>query len=937
MRRVGIAFGLLLGLVVVLPVWAGFSFDASTYAAGEPVSDKGTQGGSWRSEPDLPGGLVNVVADGIGGIDVGEVTRAVFAADAEPEGRAATYDYSFVSDGLTSEPFLAVPEDQLASLTPAQFEDGSTGFYALGDGAWQAVFAAGVVIAENALIECRIETRETDDDRFVSYLVRRDGAWLRLRTRTGRTWFRAGDSSATRRESDFSGPGRVTRIDGREETGPSVREVYWIGGGSGDWNDGGNWSFERDGTAADVIPSPGDVAVLAQTVELTDGESQALVTDLAVAVGPDGERTILGGTVAIDPVIDLSRPRAGKTLAVSAAEGIFDVRADLSCAWWRADAEKNWDSAPFSTDRAFTPSALDYGSWFRVRADNGSGRPVDREFYFSRLPVLYMTTADGETPTASKEEHEGHLFVQGNGEWKSLYDNKMTIKVRGNTTSKYPKKPWKIKLEKKTEMFGIPKSKHWVLLANYNDMAQLRGKLAFDLANAIGSLGMESTWVECVLNGRLQGLYQFAEHIRVDPERVPIYDWEDKAKDYGATETDFSAIDAALAAEPGSIDISGGYLFEFSEEYDEVSKFTTRSGKLQLPTMLGKPEFLNTSEAMMTWCQSFLQDYWDAVTSADRMCKGRHYSEYADVDSMVNYLLVNEFFANADASKKSRYAYIDRGGKLFFGPVWDFDWGCGSVKVSDKVDYWTCSKSAQGETDVIYSFFKEWASDDYFCRRLHKRYWEIRDRYVEVFRDGGLIDQAVPLLEKAGEVDDGLWPRSRTAADDRAIVKDFLVRRIVWLDQQFASPQKLMSSLRTPIQTNQSTWDPDAVRPAEGEVPEIRLEWVREQLEPKDPTYGYATSSRLADAVTAVPTVWGKTTPLWQDYVAGTDPDPSGSNAVLRVTGFSLVDGEPKVEWLPNLGPDRKYTVLGRESLSEGDWHERKPGDCFFKIKVEMP
>ena len=187
-------------------------------------------------------------------------------------------------------------------------------------------------------------------------------------------------------------------------------------------------------------------------------------------------------------------------------------------------------------------------------------------------------------------------------------------------------------------MFGMGKSKHWVMLANYNDIAQMRNKLAYDFANEIGSLGMDSTWVQCVLNGEFTGTYQFCEHVRVGSGRVEIFDWEDAVAD----KTDLSGID------PEVEDISGGYLFEFSSEMDELTKFTTKSGYLSLPTMVNSPEYLYTNPAMLQYCKDFLQNYWDACTSADRRSKeGRHYSEYCDVDSMVHFFLVEELFADS--------------------------------------------------------------------------------------------------------------------------------------------------------------------------------------------------------------------------------------------------------------------------------------------------
>ena len=154
---------------------------------------------------------------------------------------------------------------------------------------------------------------------------------------------------------------------------------------------------------------------------------------------------------------------------------------------------------------------------------------------------------------------------------KTLYDGAITIKGRGNSTWYKPKKPYKIKLDKKTDLFGFGKNKHWVLLANYFDANLLRNKFAYDLSAQLGMVSMKSTWVDVVLNGTFVGNYQFCEHVRVGSSRIDIFDWDDVIGD--GNEKYLSH----LTDDP-SIDITGGYLFELSEEYDEVSKFKTQTG-----------------------------------------------------------------------------------------------------------------------------------------------------------------------------------------------------------------------------------------------------------------------------------------------------------------------------------------------------------------------
>ena len=939
-------------MLMAVSALAGFTFDAAQYVKGEVLSANGATGGSWTFA-DLD---TRPVGDGTGSVCFDIESDFSFIANGSPaDGEtSASYEYEFTFDSfVTEEP--SEPADSLAGLSPAKFDGLSTGFYVQGDGRWIAVKGDGVALAIGTPVACRITLREVAGVRFVSYAARGAEGYVQLATREGRREFRAGETTSAVRISRFQGAGSLSHIDGTERAPEATpRALYWVGGESGDWSEGANWSLTEGGESANEAPRQGDVAFIPGEIELTAEGRSATVADLVAEVGASRVE-VIGGAIVAGLSIDLSRPRLGTALTVETSGGIFGYEPFVTCSWTRGSSTKVWDAEPFSAAASFTPQTGDLGHWFRVTAEADDGSKLDRAFYFSRFPVLYMTTDDGLTPTAEKEEHEGRVYVQGNDGWKSLYDGKMYIKVRGNTTRYYPKKPWKLKLDKKTDMFGFGKSKHWVLLANYNDMSQMRGKLAADFANDIGSLGMDSTWVECVLNGELQGLYQFMEHIRIDPNRVNIYDWEDNAKKWNSAEDNFAGLDAIIEAGENA-DISGGYLFEFSQEYDAPSEFTTKSGKLEMLTMFSRPEYAHTSTNMMNWCKAYMQDFWDAVTSADRKnAKGKYYTEYADMDSMVAYTLVCELFANNDATKKSRYAYIDRSGKLFFGPVWDFDWGCASIRVGNDPKYWACSRDNEGDISRKYSFQKEWASDINFCRRLYTRYWEVRERYGDVFKDGGLIDQYTSVLVEASAVDDNLWwsrrsgDERRTSAEDRAILKSFLAARAQWLDTQFSSVDTLMASLKCSIQTHsasddeiaaQAEWSPDAVREAETledgtEIPEMKLEWIRAQLEPADAGYGWATDQQLMDAAVTVPTPWGKEFPLWQDYVAGTKPDDAAD--VFHITEFSVgPDGTVDIKYSPDLGEKRSYTILGCENIGDA-WHDKSDGDRFFKVKVSIP
>ena len=128
------------------------------------------------------------------------------------------------------------------------------------------------------------------------------------------------------------------------------------------------------------------------------------------------------------------------------------------------------------------------------------------------------------------------------------------IRGRGNSTWTVSKKPYKIKLDKKADLFGMGKNKHWVLIANYYDNSLVRNRLTYYLGR---KLGMEYTPecvpVDVIMNHEYLGSYLLCEQIRLDENRVDENNLE-KA-DKGA-------------------DVSGGYLLsmEPNEETDNVIK-----------------------------------------------------------------------------------------------------------------------------------------------------------------------------------------------------------------------------------------------------------------------------------------------------------------------------------------------------------------------------
>lgn len=233
------------------------------------------------------------------------------------------------------------------------------------------------------------------------------------------------------------------------------------------------------------------------------------------------------------------------------------------------------------------------------------------------------------------------------------------IRLRGNSTQKFPKKPFAIKLVSKASVLGMPKHKRWVLLANWMDRTMLRNAVAFEVAHQTENAYADGLgWnphgysVEVVMDGRHVGNYYLCEQIKIDGDRVDIKDCiEDIIGDGNANPTMADC----------------GYLLEFDDNYDEVDKFRTGRG---LPCMF-KDEVSKYSSDIYNQVKARIE----AVES--NLEAGNYEAAYSDLDinSVIDYFFIQELTFNDEYKHpKSVYMLIDGDGKLTAGPVWDFDW-----------------------------------------------------------------------------------------------------------------------------------------------------------------------------------------------------------------------------------------------------------------------
>ena len=353
----------------------------------------------------------------------------------------------------------------------------------------------------------------------------------------------------------------------------------------------------------------------------------------------------------------------------------------------------------------------------------------------------------------------------------------MDIRGRGNTTWTAKKKPYKIKLDSKADLFGLGKNKHWVLVANAFDPSLLRDRISGWLGDKLGfEFTPRGVPVDLVMNGKYLGSYYFSENVRVDKNRLNI--------------------DELTAKDTEEPEITGGYLVQngVQTEPDSPNLFFTRYGQCWA---VDTPSFDPAdggyeNAAQKQYILGYIQDVEDALHGADfTNAKGQHYRDLMDLESAAKYWLVDQACMNGDGyGTGSTYIYKKRGSdKLYWGPLWDFDfaWDNGGTV-----------KGFQGDHDWVKAMLRDREKGG-FVEQVHAYWPQVKAAMEEMAADGGVIDQYYQETKRSAKADRKVNPvadrgkkyKNNTYADDVAVLKSWIKRRAAWLDQNFSQVDKL--------------------------------------------------------------------------------------------------------------------------------------------------
>ncbi|CAA0108606.1 Uncharacterised protein [BD1-7 clade bacterium] len=332
-----------------------------------------------------------------------------------------------------------------------------------------------------------------------------------------------------------------------------------------------------------------------------------------------------------------------------------------------------------------------------------------------------------------------------------------------------------------TPLLLMPKEEDWVLSAPFSDKTLMRNYIAYGLAADISGLWHPRTsFVELFFkvgdNVDYRGVYLLTEKIKRDKGRLDI----NKLKE----------------DEVDGDDLTGGYLVELtSSRRVKDHEKTIRVGKKTL--VVAYPKAKNLQSEQQSYIEEYFNQFIDALYGDNPDDPENGYATLADVDSFIDYLLINELFKNLDAFLFSTYFHKDKDGLLVAGPVWDFNISSGNNATS------TARKQDHSPEGWMYT--NHWIAERLY--QSPKFVTEFRARWKNL-RAGMLSDAAMEeridsafeeLNQGAAARNFQKWdvlghrvvgnqiPKSQSHLEEVRYFKQWMLQRLLWIDNHIDS------------------------------------------------------------------------------------------------------------------------------------------------------
>lgn len=420
-------------------------------------------------------------------------------------------------------------------------------------------------------------------------------------------------------------------------------------------------------------------------------------------------------------------------------------------------------------------------------------------FISSNLPIVLINTNGQAIPQEPKITAQMQVLDNGPGlrnymtDTPKDYNGLIGIERRGSTSDLFSdKKPYSVETrdlqgeDQDFPLLGMPKEADWAFLAPYNDKSLVRDALMLELAGRIMPWAPRTRFVELVLNGAYQGVYLVTEKIKRGKDRVDV-------RKLKATD---------LAGDS----LTGGFILKIDKTTGEVgsnwtSPYPPFPGAWQTTLwQVHYPKVENIQPQQRQYINTWINDFEATMASTAFADTATGYPKLLDVQSFIDFILLNEVAKNVDGYRLSTFFWKDRDDKdprLHAGPIWDFNIGLGNA------DYCGGESTANWAID----FNNICGGDSWVTQFWWQKLWrhqefrhQVKDRWAEL-RAGPLsntevlqvMDSLTSLLYESQSrnfqrwpvLNQYLWPNPFCCGsyfDHTSYLRNWLQNRLAWMD-----------------------------------------------------------------------------------------------------------------------------------------------------------
>jgi len=453
----------------------------------------------------------------------------------------------------------------------------------------------------------------------------------------------------------------------------------------------------------------------------------------------------------------------------------------------------NATSSDLSSNTFLTVGIKDGSSAYR-QVPSWFNDPITEK---TNLPLLIIDTRGQIISDEPKITASLRVVDNGPGQLNGFLDDatdyagNIGIEIHGQSSQMFPKKNFGVEIRTKAgadtnvRLLGMPAESDWILSAPYSDKSMMRNAITYQLGREMGAWQPGFKYCEVYMNGSYHGVYMLVEKIKRGADRVDI----NKLK----------------PDEISGDNLTGGYIVKVdkiqdltSDEYFYTHPSNTYYNARNYAFTYEYPKYDEIVAQQKSYIQDYLVTTENALNGNSFKDPDNGFRKYMDQNSFVDFQIINELANNVDGYRYSTFFFKKKdsdGGKLFAGPLWDFDLCYGNVDYDVKnraTDNWLYSRYGPGEWQPMHWWARLMEDPDY--RKAFSGRWKVL-RAGPFSTDSILadLDENIAYLGEAITRNFARWPIlgqyvwpnyfvGTTYTEEVNDLKTWIRNRLEWMD-----------------------------------------------------------------------------------------------------------------------------------------------------------